>query len=159
MGGIKMKRSVGLLNKTVLVLALISVVALLVDSFILNYKTEQLVLHPDLIMSSEVAVVIGAMILGVFIILSMIWVASIEGEKGRFSPGKIFTLIFGLICLFLIFFEKFMADEVAYRMFDDLGFEQQMSALQMLFIVQLIYSLLIIVEVTALNSDRRIRRV
>lgn len=158
MGGIKMKKTVGLLSQIVLVLGIISVIAVFIDSFILNYYTEELVMHPDLIMSVEVAVVIAAVILGGFIILSMIWVASIKGDKGRFSPGKIFTLIFGLVCLAVLFVEKFMADEVAYRMLDDLGFEQQMSGLQMLFVLQLVYSLLIIVEVTAQNSERRMKR-
>jgi ABC-type Mn2+/Zn2+ transport system permease subunit len=144
-----MKATTLLLRRVVLVTAMISVVAIIADSVILNFYGDELFLAPEFIPTSELIVMAGAVVLGVFILLSELWLTHLRGEKGKWSPGKIFTAFFGFACLVLLYFEREIADRIGWLMLNGDEYAQQLSNLQMLFAIQLVYVLLIVTEIAA----------
>lgn len=147
-----MKKNIQNLQLVVFILAIISLIVIIGDSIIINFYTEEVVLDPDNISSWERLIIIGAILMGAFFLSSMYWVAQVEGDKGRFSPGKVFTMIFGLLCVFLLVGEKAMANRVGELIDSQMDIESMMVNIQMLFIIQLIYVVLIMAEIFAQND-------
>ncbi len=155
-----MKAKMRNLQVVVFILAVLSVFIIIADSIIVNFYTQEVVLDPNAISSWEKIIIIGAIILGVFFLVSMYWVWNLKGDKGRFSAGKVVTLVFGLLSFFLLVGEKAVANKVGELINVDSSIDSMMVNLQMLFIIQLIYVVLIMVELAAqdtsysMNSDQ-----
>lgn len=151
-----MKTSAKFLKRSVLILAILSLVAMILDSIALNFYTEQL-LDPEQITAWEMVVISGALIFILFVGVSIYWISGLKGEKGRWTPGKIFIAAYGVLCVAFLLAEKVMAEEVGLRILNGLDFTQKLNNLQLLFAVQLIYVFLIIVELTAQDTPGEVQ--
>lgn len=148
-----MKNNIRNLQITVFILAIVSMLIIIADSIILNFYTEEVVLDPENISNWERLIMIGAVILGSFFLLSMYWLSKLEGEKGRYSAGKILTIIFGLVSIFLLLGEKYLSNQVGEMILAGENIDAMMANIQMLFIVQFIYVILILVEMAAQDNE------
>ena len=155
-GGIVMKTSRAGIRRIVFILAIISIVAVVIDLVFLNFFSEILFKEPRATTTAELVVVIGAVIMGAFIIYSIRWVYMLEQMEGRWTPGKTFTIGYGVLCFFLLFTEKVMADQVGRQMLYGADFEFRLNVLHMLFVLQLIYALLILTEIEAQDRPKKL---
>ena len=136
-------------------LAIISIIAVVVDLVLLNFFSEILFQEPRAITTPEIIVIVGAVVMGVFIVLSIKWVYALEQLQGRWTSGKLFTIGFGVACFLFLFVEKVMADQVGRQMLTGSNFDFRLNVLQMLFVLQLIYSMLIITEIEAQDKTEK----
>ena len=144
-----MKRAKIGIRSLVLILGTISIVVVVLDLVFLNFYADILFKEPRVFTAIEVVVIIGAFVLAAFILFSVKWVYALEQIQGRWTPGKVFTIGYGATCFLILFMEKVMADKVGRQMLAGDAYDFQLNVLQMLFILQLIYSLLIITELQA----------
>jgi len=90
----------------------------------------------------EVAILIGFLIVFLFTVLSILWLAGRSlGQKP--SPGAPLLALFGALCLILMAAEKVMVDEIGREM--ELGWETtgEWIILYGLLAVQLVYHLMV----------------
>ena len=150
-----MKTSIRKLQVVVFLLAIVSLLVIIGDSIIINVYTAEIAIDPNTISGWETIVMIGAVLLGIFFLASMYWMSQLEGDKGRFSPGKIATIVFGGLCFFMLVAEKAVANQIGEYMLSQQDIEILMGRLQLMFILQLIYVLLIMVEMAAQDKPER----
>lgn len=147
--------SIRKLQVVVFLLAILSLLIIIGDSIIINVYTTEIAVDPNTISGWETIVMIGAVLLGTFFLASIYWMSQLEGDKGRFSPGKIATMVFGGVCIFMLLAEKAVANQIGEYMLSQQDIEVLMGRLQLMFILQLIYVLLIMVELAAQDIPER----
>ncbi len=150
-----MKTSIRKLQVVVFLLAIVSLLVIIGDSIIINVYTAEIAIDPNTISGWETLVMLGAVLLGFFFLASMYWMSQLEGDKGRFSPGKIATIVFGGLCFFMLVAEKAVANQIGEYLLSQQDVEILMGRLQLMFILQLIYVLLIMVELAAQDKPER----
>jgi len=150
-----MKTSIRKLQVVVFLLAILSLLIIIGDSIIINVYTAEMAFDPNTISGWETMIMIGTVLLGIFFLASMYWMSQLEGDKGRFSPGKIATMVFGAVCVFLLLGEKAVANQIGEYMLSQQDVEVLMGRLQLMFILQLVYVLLIMVEMAAQDKPER----
>lgn len=150
-----MKKSIRNLQVVVFLLAILSLLIIIGDSIIINVFTEEIAVDPNTISGWETVIMVGAVLLGIFFLASMYWMSQLEGENGKFSPGKIATIAFGGLCFFALLAEKALANQIGEFMLTQQDIEVLMGRLQLMFILQLIYVLLIMVEIAAQDKPEQ----
>lgn len=137
----------------VFILAILSALIIVIDSILINFYTEEIMLDPNTVSVWEAIIMLGALVLTSFFGLSVYWISQLKNEKGPFSAGKMFTIVFGTICFLLLFAEKTMSNSIGELMSTNAVYETEIANLQMLYIIQMIYVLLIMVEIAAQDKE------
>jgi len=148
-----MKTSIRKLQALLFILAVISLIIIIGDFFIINLYTAEIANDPNTISGWESIVMIGAIVLGGFFLSSMYWMSNLDGDGGRFTPAKIAIITFGLISFFILFAEKAVTNQIGEFMLIQKNFDVLMGRLQLMFILQFIYVILIMVEMFAQDES------
>ncbi len=148
-----MKMQNKILQVMVFILAILSVLIIVVDSILINFYTEEIMLDPNTVSKWEAIIMLGALVMAGFYMASVLWVSQISSDKGPYSAGKVITIIFGTSCFLLLFLEKTLANSIGEMISTNMSYEAELTNLQMLFIVQFIYALLIMTEISAQDNE------
>lgn len=124
---------------------------------ILTHK-RQVFFEQEIISGVEIVILIGFGLVLVFDVTSLLWGLLRLCQPGRVSIGAIATLVLGVLCPFLLLGEKVMVDEIAreYR----LGWEVlgEWIILYVLLTIQLIYNLVVFLQLLRVYRDPMQRR-
>jgi hypothetical protein len=150
-----MRKHGGLLYNSTFVLAILSTGFLVFNmSGILVHK-QPIFFEQETLLSVEILILVGFGLVVLCDVASFLWVLSRLRQSGKASIGDIAMLGLGVLCLFLLIGEKVMVDEIAreYR----LGWEVlgEWIILYVLLTIQLIYNLVILLQLFRAYRDRR----
>jgi len=101
----------------------------------------------------EFVILSGFAVVLFFVVLSIVWLFNSTRVSGRFAIGNSLLLVFGLFCLVTFIGQKVMADEIGREL--RLGWEVlgELIILNLLFVIQFVYSLLIIFRVKSAKAN------
>ena len=144
-----------LLYNSTSVLAILSIGFLVFNMLgTLIYK-QQVFFERETLSSVEIVILIGFGLVLLFDIASLLWVLLRLRQSEKASMGDKATLILGALCLFLLIGEKTMVDEIGRESL--LGWEVlgEWVILYTFLTTQLVYNLVILMQLLRACRDRR----
>lgn len=149
-----MSRSSGVAYNSILALAMLSTGFLVFNMLGTLTCKQQIFFEQEVISDVEIVILIGFGLVLLFNVTSLLWGLLRLRLSERLETGDVATLALGVLCLFLLFGDKVMVDEIAreYR----LGWEVlgEWIILYVLLTTQLAYNLAILFKLWRIYRDR-----
>ena len=151
-----MEKQSGLLTNSTAVLAILSIGFLAFNMLGIPIYKEQVFFERQTLASVEIVMGIGFGLVLLFDVASLLWVLLRLRQSESGSIGDKATLMLGVLCLFLFIGEKAMVDEIGREYL--LGWEVlgEWIILYIFLTIQLIYNLVILVQLFRGYRDRRV---
>ncbi len=135
------------LTEIVRLFAILSSAAILFNLAAVHIYKEPVFIDRATYAPIEFTILLGFAVVFLFVILSIVWLFNKTRESEKFAVGNVVMLLYGVFCLVTFVGQKVMADEIGREL--RLGGEVlgELIILTILFVIQFVYSLLIIFRV------------